>query len=80
MIASVFSKTRPINYVLIGVFIIFPFFLYAISNSNLDYSWDQILKQAIYLLIILASSALVNFISLKNNLQILVFDFLTKIL
>jgi hypothetical protein len=68
MIASVFSKTKPINYLLIGFFIVISFVLYVANQNDFIFSWFEILKKTFYLGIILASITLVNFISLKNNL------------
>lgn len=68
MIASVFNKTRPINYLLIGFFIVISFFSYALSNGKINNDWSNNLNQVFYLFLILSSTVLVNFISLKNNL------------
>lgn len=68
MIASIFNKTKPINYLIIGVFIVVSFFLYATSHDKLVNNWFNIGQQIFFLLLILASCTLVNFISLKNDL------------
>jgi hypothetical protein len=68
MIASVFSKTKPINYLLIGFFIVISFVLHVVNQSDFVFSWPEVLRKAFYLGIILTSITLVNFISLKNNL------------
>jgi len=68
MIASVFSKTKPINYLIIGFFIILSFVLYITNQTDFIFTWVEVLKKAFYLGVILTSITLVNFISLKNNL------------
>ncbi|WP_264560061.1 DUF6427 family protein [Flavobacterium sp. N2270] len=68
MIASVFSKTRPINYLLIGFLIVICFFSLIISENKLYFDWPNVLNQSLFLFLIIASTVLVNFISLKNNL------------
>jgi hypothetical protein len=68
MIASVFSKTKPINYLIIGFFIILSFVLYIANQTDFIFTWVEVLKKAFYLGVILTSITLVNFISLKNNL------------
>ena len=68
MIASVFNKTRPINYLLIGFLIIISFFSYIISKEKFNLDWSNVLNQSLFLFLIIASTILVNFISLKNDL------------
>lgn len=68
MIASVFSKTKPINYILIGFLIVISFVLYIANQTDFMFSWVEVLRKTFFLGIILTSIALVNFISLKNNL------------
>ena len=68
MIASVFNKTRPINYLIIGFLIVFSFLSYTISKGKFHLDWLNVLNQSLFLLLIIASTILVNFISLKNDL------------
>ncbi|WP_320816039.1 DUF6427 family protein [Flavobacterium sp.] len=68
MIASVFSKTRPINYLLIGFFIVISFIAYIISKEKFNLDWLNVINQSLFLGLIIASTVLVNFISLKNDL------------
>lgn len=68
MIASVFSKTRPINYLLIGFLIIICFFSLIICENKFYFDWPNVLNQLLFLFLIIASTILVNFISLKNDL------------
>jgi hypothetical protein len=68
MIASVFNKTRPINYLLIGFLIFISFFSYIISKEKAHFDWSNVINQSLFLFLIIASTILVNFISLKNDL------------
>lgn len=68
MIASLFSKTRPINYVIIFIMLISCFFVYQIRLSNEQFtSGDLFAKIGVFVLLLL-SFFLLNFISLKNAL------------
>ncbi len=68
MIASLFSKTRPINYAIILVLLVFCFFLYQFNVNNEAFTLDFLFQKGIVLLLILFSFFLINFISLKNSL------------
>lgn len=68
MIASLFSKTRPINYALIFIMLLSCFFLYQFQVSEVVLTSKNSLNQAIVLVLIIFSFFLVNFISLKNSL------------
>lgn len=68
MIASIFSKTRPINYLLIGFLIVICFFSLIICENKFYFDWPNVLNQSLFLFLIIASTILVNFISLKNDL------------
>lgn len=68
MIASLFSKTRPINYALILVLLVVCFFLYQLSTTNEAFTLHILLEKGIVLALILFSFFLINFISLKNSL------------
>ena len=68
MIASLFSKTRPINYALIFIMLLSCFFLYQFQVSEVDFDYENTIEKAIVLVLILFSFFLVNFISLKNSL------------
>lgn len=67
MIASVFNKTRPFNYVIIGTLLLIAFVSYSFSHS-LFKGWQGFLYGSLYFISIVASCFVVNFISLKNNL------------
>ena len=68
MIASLFSKTRPINYALVLIMLFSCFFVYQIRLSNeLFTTGDLFAKIGVFVLLLL-SFFLLNFISLKNAL------------
>ncbi len=68
MIASVFSKTRPINYILLGLFLFAFYLLYIFKDvSWLNNSW-LIVQKSIVFLVLCLSFIILNFITLKNNL------------
>jgi hypothetical protein len=68
MIASLFSKTRPINYALVLIMLFSCFFLYQFQVSNEDFPSGDLFSKIIVFLLLLLSFFLVNFISLKNTL------------
>lgn len=67
MIASIFNKTRPFNYVIVGSLLLVTFVPYSITHSVFD-GWSGIAEGIFYFIIIAGSCVLVNFISLKNTL------------
>lgn len=68
MIASLFSKTRPINYALILIMLVSCFLLFQFNAKNEELTLHLLLKNAGVLVLILFSFFLINFISLKNSL------------
>lgn len=68
MIASLFSKTRPINYVIVGLGLLLPYILYKYIDIVDAVSINLIVKESFIFLIIGVSFFLVNFISLRNSL------------
>ena len=68
MITSVFSKTRPFNYLFIGILSILFFVIKTISSAFTDASWLFYVEEFGFLLLILATAYLTNFIALKNGL------------
>ncbi|MVO10628.1 hypothetical protein GOQ30_15750 [Flavobacterium sp. TP390] len=68
MIASIFNKTRPFNYVIIGTLLLIAFVSYSVSHQTYT-GWEGILYGSLYFIAIAASCFLVNFIALKNNLS-----------
>lgn len=68
MLASVFNKSRPINYVLISAGLILVYFLYLFKDSKWTESYWLILTNAGLFLLLSGSLLLVNFITKKNTL------------
>ena len=67
MITSIFSKSKPINFIIVTVFVVL---LFAISNyTSLFKDWDGTIKAMIKLLIALFLVFLLDFIISKNNLS-----------
>lgn len=69
MIASLFNKSRPINYVLISLLLVVFYFLYLTK----DFSWTEyyftIVQKIGLLLILIVSLFLVRFITKRNGLS-----------
>ncbi len=68
MITSIFSKTRPLNYVILSVFLLIAFCCYFICNNLFSQGWESLGYFLLYFSITLASVGFLNFIVLKNNL------------
>ena len=68
MIASVFSKTRPFNYLVIGILSLVFFVLKTISTASADATWVYYAEELGLFLLVLGSVFLTNFIALKNGL------------
>jgi len=68
MITSIFSKTRPLNYLLLGVILLVSSFLYFFSNDLFSEGLVSIGYFVLYFLVIAFSIGLVDFISVKNSL------------
>lgn len=68
MIASIFSKTRPFNYIITGIILLFCYVLYSISNQTIIFTVKGVSMLVVELTLLLISCALVNFIALKNTL------------
>ena len=68
MLASIFSKSRPINYVLIGVALVLFYFLYLFKDTAWLESY-KLIGLKLGLLLLLGGSLLVTgFVTLKNTL------------
>ena len=69
MIASLFNKSRPINYVLISLLLIGFYFLYLTK----DFSWTEqyytVIQKTGLLLILIGSLFLVRFVTKRNGLS-----------
>jgi hypothetical protein len=68
MIASLFSKTRPINYAFIFIMLFFCFFLYQFEVPSENFAFQAVFFKIGVFVMFLLSFFLVNFISLKNTL------------
>ena len=68
MIASVFSKTRPFNYLVIGILSLLFFVFKFISIEKPATDWIFYVGQVGLFVLIFSSLAILNFIALKNGL------------
>ena len=68
MLASIFSKTRPFNYLVVGILslIFFSVKIIALAQPNAD--WIYYVEQFGLYLLLFASLFVLNFITLKNGL------------
>ena len=69
MLASVFNKSKPINYALIGVLITLFYFLYLFKDTYWVEYFSLILQKVGLYLLLAFSVFLVNFITRKNSLS-----------
>lgn len=69
MITSVFSKSRPINYILITILLILCFFLYQFQTNLATISSFEIGKISVYLILLIGSLFVTNFITKRNGLS-----------
>ena len=68
MLASIFSKSRPINYVLIGGALVLFYVLYLLKDTAWTSSYFLVIKKLGLLLLLGGSLLLTGFITLKNTL------------
>ncbi len=68
MITTIFSKSRPFNYILVVVVLTFCYFLDFFSRNNNLVNNNLILKKVFLLLLLIGSLFLSNFIAKKNTL------------
>lgn len=69
MITSVFSKSRPINYILITTLLVLCFLLFQFQSNFSTISVFEIGKKAVLLLLLVGSLFITNFITKKNGLS-----------
>ncbi|KGO89085.1 DUF6427 family protein [Flavobacterium suncheonense] len=69
MIASLFNKSRPINYVLIGLMLVVFYFLYLTKDLSWTGQYHQIAEKIVFLGVLTASVFLVRFITKRNGLS-----------
>ena len=68
MIASVFSKTRPFNYLVVGILSLFFFSVKIIALSQPNADWIYYAEEFGLYVLLFASLFILNFITLKNGL------------
>ena len=68
MIASVFGKTRQFNYLTIGILLFVFFITKNVIASETNVSLGYYLQEFLLFVVVFASSFLINFIALKNEL------------
>jgi len=68
MLASIFSKSRPINYVLIGGALVLFYAMYVLKDTSWTQSYFLIIKKLGLLLLLGGSLLLTGFITLRNTL------------
>ena len=69
MITTIFSKSRPFNYVLVTVLLIVCFFLYQLKSDIWLHSIVLMGKKAVLLSLLIGSLFISNFITKKNGLS-----------
>ncbi len=68
MIANLFSKTRPINYIIISVVLFLFYFLYQSNETSLTNNFSTIILKSGIFVVLLVSFIIFNFFVLGNNL------------
>ncbi len=68
MLASIFSKTRPINYLLVGILSLILFSVKIITLAEPNLHWVYYLEQFCLYLLLFSSLFILNFTTLKNEL------------
>lgn len=69
MITSIFSKSRPINYILTTLLLVICFTIYQFSTSYNTISGFEIAKKVVFLVLLIGSLFVSNFITKKNGLS-----------
>ena len=68
MIASVFGKTRPFNYLTIGILLLVFFITKTLITTETNASWLYFAQEIGLFVVVFISAFLINFIALKNEL------------
>ncbi len=68
MLTSFFGKSSPINYVLVGVFILVGYVFGALSGSGLFITYNLALQNILFLTLFIFSMLLLDFVIRKNSL------------
>lgn len=69
MITSVFSKSRPINYILVTFLMIVCYIIYQFNTNYSTISTYEIIKKVVFLFLLVGSLFITNFITKKNGLS-----------
>ena len=69
MLASVFNKSRPVNYVLIGAILVISYFLRLFGDTSWTENYLLIAQKAGLLLLLAGALFLTNFITRRNTLS-----------
>ena len=69
MITTIFSKSRPFNYIMVTLLLIIFFFLYQLKATEWLASFESITKKGILLSLLIGSLFISNFITKKNGLS-----------
>lgn len=69
MITTIFSKSRPFNYILVTALLILCFFLYQLKDVEAVNSPLNLAKKGALLLLLIASLFISNFVTKKNGLS-----------
>ncbi|WP_136667528.1 DUF6427 family protein [Flavobacterium sp. H122] len=69
MITSVFSKSRPINYIIVTVLLVVCFTVYQFNTNFNTISTLEIAKKIVFLTLLIGSLFITNFITKKNGLS-----------
>ena len=69
MITSVFSKSRPINYVLVTTLLILCFLLFQFQSNFNTITAFEVVKKFVLLLLLIGSLLVTNFITKRNGLS-----------
>lgn len=69
MITSVFSKSRPLNYIIISALLVICYFLYLQKAPELVDSVNAIMTRTGLLLLLIGSLFIINFVTKKNGLS-----------
>jgi Family of unknown function (DUF6427) len=69
MITSVFSKSRPINYILIITLLVLCFLLFQFHSNSITISMFEIGKKMVLLSLLVGSLLITNFITKRNGLS-----------
>lgn len=69
MITSVFSKSRPINYVLVTTLLVLCFLLFQFQSNFSTITAFEVVKKFVLLLLLIGSLLVTNFITKRNGLS-----------